>query len=86
MQYHMMQCHTMQYYMIQCNDMQYHGSICYLNIKQLGIIPAQEVGQSFTGMPVIPVKPVKTQCLQRLKNSEGSGTSLLSPELRGGRK
>ena len=34
-----------------------NGSICYLNIKQLGIIPALEVGQSFTGMPVIPVKP-----------------------------
>ena len=35
-----------------------NGSICYLNIKQLGIIPALdlEVGQSFTGMPVIPVK------------------------------
>ena len=34
-----------------------NGSICYLNIKQLGIIPALEVGQSFTGIPVIPVKP-----------------------------
>ena len=32
-------------------------NICYLNIKQLGIITALEVGQSFTGMPVIPVKP-----------------------------